>query len=283
VPAERDLFRNWFALRLRLQDWPEMRSTEKRKIEARLKRKGLDSTMTTIVDNIDLDFVPMPFNFVITPRLSGVPMAEFFTSRDWARARADLKTQTDILALLLQGAQLLSAFAEKRIVHHDLHWGNLIIDKLAHEYPIPYLFPQRCVMNTRMRLSAFDFDQAYAESLHQHNSLLDDPDFCQGIGECNEYQKNFDWYTFCVYFYRALRAAKLDVPLVLGELLRDAHPENDGWMGRPCKCVKRSRRHHKECERCELKRAFLDAMPTPREIFVFYSKNADAKRVGLFL
>ena len=81
-----------------------------------------------------------------------------------------------------------------RLVHHDLHFANILVVKLFEPRKMYFkVREQGFVIETEYIPFLFDWDWAYCELLGD-NPLLANPTYCHVLGMCNEFNPRFDMY-----------------------------------------------------------------------------------------
>ena len=77
-----------------------------------------------------------------------------------------------------------------KMMHNDLHFGNIFIEKLNEVETITYIINNKLyILNTQYKIYIYDFDRSFAVSLG-NNVLLED--YCHGYFTCNEFFENYD-------------------------------------------------------------------------------------------
>ena len=117
----------------------------------------------------------------------------------------------DWKAIFIQATFCLAFFEDLGIMHHDLHLGNVWIDK-AHE-EVQYILhfkknSEPTVITTKYIVKIFDFDNAtmvetdYCNFEVKNNIKLED--MCM-YGMCNDFAPGRDYAQFCWWLWRANR------------------------------------------------------------------------------
>ena len=172
-----------------------------------------------------------------------------------------------------QVAYTLLCFEDFGLMHHDLHYDNIMLKKLSHEEMFIYNFGAQYPARvwTRFMVKIYDFDHASKRrteySTVEFDNTLLSKDHCDSLNECNEFQKNVDWFTFIHYIYSFQRycgehtkevISDICTSIIMSELLdMDSVTntvDNLTWTGRPCVCVESDLRSNicKKCERVKL-------------------------------
>ena len=77
-----------------------------------------------------------------------------------------------------------------KMMHNDLHFGNIFIEKLNEVETITYIINNKLyILNTQYKIYIYDFDRSFAVSLG-NNVLLED--YCHDYFTCNEFFENYD-------------------------------------------------------------------------------------------
>jgi hypothetical protein len=201
--------------------------------------------------NIEKKFNIDEIQLVITKKARGKTLDKWLESKKILQMDMDKKTAF-LKDILFQIAYTLVIFEDFGLMHHDLHLGNVFVEKL----PKPLHFSvnigtdKTIVRDVNYFVQIYDFDQsAKVGTKFNHivlNNTLLDTLFCKSIGQCNEFHKNVDWFTI-LYMINYLTYPE-EFPII-GELL-DLNFLNENELafhGRPCKRISPS-----ECTRVDL-------------------------------
>lgn len=215
---------------------------------------------------------PIELGFIVTPRLFDISLHRFLTE-PWMRIGDTPVDRFELTKIIAMVAQCLITLKKYQIMHHDLHTGNVFLQKLTTPRKITYSYPELTETKKKSFVTRFvpviyDFDHGYGTGFANNNTKLTHH-FCESLGECNEFVNNYDWYTFLTYFFKDLEAANLNganiktPPLLDGVFAFDRHRKMNSW-NRPCRCTQGSAMR---CAQCQLKIDFLDKMMSPERFF----------------
>jgi hypothetical protein len=220
--------------------------------------------------------------FVITPKMKGVSLQDFLDKKMYRKLSLAYGKNFDVL-VTMQVAQALSVMEHFQLRHNDLHTGNVFIEIFDDEQSIDYTFPIVFSLKTRFKITIYDFDQAALVPEYTNHTV--DAAFCENIGECSKFVKNFDFYTFLVYFQEALSQHSdfvkpvITIKSVLGNQFYEADKARtrhevglDAYFGRPCECKKLTAEGD-ACESCEIRQVFLAQMQSPADFFKLYARK----------
>lgn len=161
--------------------------------------------------------------------------------------------QEDIKHIFLQTAFCLAYFEEIRVMHHDLHLGNIWIDESdkPFEYRLYVDETSPIVFTTRRMVKIYDFDLGFVQSDEiPENHILHD--FCGKYGMCNEFQAGRDYLQFCWWLNNSLgdklppEVRNIIRNTVPSDFLTASAPNEITWAGQPCRA-----QQSRECERVE--------------------------------
>jgi hypothetical protein len=149
-------------------------------------------------DNIEFIYNIDKMQLVVTKKAKGKKLYDWLTEFYSSTKIVDLANFTK--DVLMQIAYTLLIFEDFGLMHHDLHAGNIFVEKL----PSPLLYSidigkKVLVRNIHYFVQIYDFDHSTKVSTEfnniiLHNNLLD-YDFCSRFGECNKFTSDFDWFT----------------------------------------------------------------------------------------
>lgn len=219
--------------------------------------------------------------YVETNQIQGVPMEDFLGTPDFKASPNDI-----LQKIFIQIAQALSTLALFKVMHNDLHLGNIFIEKFKKPESIEYFYPKHGEIESQYFVTIFDWDRSFDSQTRVRNTLLqgNDYDFCQRIGTCNKYTPKYDWYTVLTRTLYVLgdegcieTKSQKELERLLGNLYDEGPPNkknqtnigHDAFLGHPCICEKTERKKGKqgqgECVKCKAKS--LARLTTPRTFF----------------
>ncbi len=198
-------------------------------------------------------------HYVMTPKIPGISLSaavELATD-----GKIPLPAEFDNV-VAIQVAQALCATAAMRMMHNDLHTGNILVEYLKTPETISYTFPFPFSLTTSYRIKIFDYDFSFVESVTTRNSALD-TGFCQRAGSCNRFTPLFDWELFLRFFVGDLEQVRQTHlrPLIGGTFRSPVYAfGNKGQPAlahRPCICVEENDvfapNSERRCTRCEIR------------------------------
>lgn len=211
-------------------------------------------------------------HYVLTKEMPGVPLGEFLKQRNLPNNILEI--------IMIQLAQALSVLASKRIMHNDLHFGNIFVETFDQVQTIQYIFPRKLNFHTKFVVTIFDFDRGATPNIR--NKGLDNI-YCPLVGQCSDYQPKFDWYT--VLSHLISNAIENHMPSdqirpfiqILGSLYepRKQTPSigSNAFFALPCKCTNVSS-DGQRCESCE--RSQLQSLISPEDYFLQHVQQASS-------
>lgn len=106
-----------------------------------------------------------------------------------------------ILSVFFQLVYSLAVMGQFRLIHNDIHYGNILVKKLKH--PVKMLFSsgkQSWVIKTKYIPYIFDWDRSYTEILG--NNPINDTKICLEKNICNRFSSKFDLFVLlCTSLY----------------------------------------------------------------------------------
>jgi len=252
-------------------EWIQLRSTfiSKKVSDATWSRIGKDAKKAKMTVPAYLCFNDPEWKsklhdvyFVFTPKMGGM------TLQDFLQQGADVIPTCAIRDLMIQFSQALSVLAMRKVMHQDLHFGNVFVTTHAKPVTISYRYPKPASLETRQELVIYDWDRGYFPKGSTNRTL--DQKYCEPYGECNRYQANFDWYTVLSHFIDTSEKTKhfdaSEPRKVLGKFYspysKVVKKGQDGWFGLPCTCIVARKG---VCDKCKSKS--LVSLQSPRDYF----------------
>lgn len=147
------------------------------------------------LDNTSEPDKNMKYNFIMIQRLSPSTM-----SVDDFLLKEKNISDKNILVIIFQIAFACYVMSLNKLIHNDLHSGNIMIEELEKEEIITYIInDQKYIFSTKYKVYVYDFDRAYCPRFGR-NILLDDHDSCENNGQCNTFIENKDFLKIFCYF-----------------------------------------------------------------------------------
>lgn len=168
-------------------------------IEPRLSPNFMPSLGQTIT-HIDSDILLkdlkkrygyLPDNY---PLKTGILLTKVFSNTDSLRNLKYTFDQDDLEKIYFQIIYALAILEKFKIVHNDLHNGNIFIQTL--EQPVKYAFvinKKRYLIDTQYIPIIYDWDYSYCEELSYNRRM--EQWFCGTKNMCSEFEAGKDLYT----------------------------------------------------------------------------------------
>jgi hypothetical protein len=121
--------------------------------------------------------------------------------------------ETELWNILLQIAVACYSMALSKMVHNDLHSGNIFIEKYDSDKTVTYYvnnFP--IVIKTRFKALIYDFDRAYCKSLGDNPILI--PFYCTEASQCNRFIENKDIVKILCYVVSSINNTRVKLQLL---------------------------------------------------------------------
>jgi len=158
---------------------------------------------------------------------------------DSLRTKNENLDANDWVAIFIQVMFCLAFFEQINLMHHDLHLGNVWLDRTDHKvkYYLNVGASLPIVFTTRYIVKVYDFDHSW---LRGHNNTLLDR-HCSSIGECNFMNIGRDYAQFCWWLNKCTL-----VPHIIKETIKRSvnedflantqgdRPGSLSWSGHPC-------------------------------------------------
>ena len=171
----------------------------------------------------------------------------FFTSEDRWIFERDVS---------LQVAITLKEMGNKKLMHNDLHTGNIYVEKLP-EFKLPYMVNNKEIY-TEYFVRIFDYDHSSVEG-RIHSTYLENT-MCREFGECNKYSPKWDWFTYLEHINYHGGGSKMKTYFPdFAKFPEDEKFKKKGLRphrGRACICT------NKKCTKTKIKQEYLDSIPS---------------------
>jgi len=116
------------------------------------------------------------------------------------------------LPIIFQIFTACYAMSLSKMVHNDLHAGNIFIEQLDKEDIFEYCINNnRYKIKTKYKVFLYDFDRSYVERFG-NNEILTDA-LCNGSSQCNTYIENKDILKILCYIYN-----KVNIDILLSTI-----------------------------------------------------------------
>lgn len=110
------------------------------------------------------------------------------------------KHHTNIWKVMFQVAAACYAMSLSRMVHNDLHAGNIWVEELPEEHEVIYIYNNIMYkFNTKYKALLYDFDRSYAERLGFNITMWQE--LCDKYNQCNSVVNNKDIVKIFGYLY----------------------------------------------------------------------------------
>ena len=153
----------------------------------------------SIQSNVAIHILIRPVNFDIKSYniLLLENMEDKMTLNRWMQANS--RNYLEFWNVLFQIAVACHVMSLSKLVHNDLHSGNIFIKDLGVETTFVYnINGNEIVIKTRYQPLIYDFDRGYAEKFG-NNELLDN---CTKFSQCNIFIQNKDIVKILCYVYK---------------------------------------------------------------------------------
>jgi len=161
--------------------------------------------------------------------------------------------------------------AKYKIIHNDLHAGNVFIEYYPKPVVINYTFPKKFPLTSSYVATIYDWDHS---SFRDMKNITLEGYLCKAVGECDRYTSKIDWYTILTWITRNFKTKpNQKIVDILGNLYDDKPGivGHDAWIGHPCTCKKVESERSERCVRCTRKN--LSKLCTPRQFLFSILKN----------
>jgi hypothetical protein len=120
------------------------------------------------------------------------------------------KSERDILSIILQVVYTLMCFANIRLRHNDLHFGNIFVEEVPDNKTITMYFNmgggdnKYIELHTKFIAKIYDFDRgSCVHPAVPRNLFLDLGGMCAKVGTCNIPNNKYDLFTFIFGLHRS--------------------------------------------------------------------------------
>ena len=177
---------------------------ERRKSITQLYDKIELKKFTEVISHLDtVKYITynMLANEVIEP--GTVQLEKFFND-----TKIDITTKSIVL---FQGLAACYAMSCSKMVHNDLHTGNLYVEPLEKTTRMNYIYEGDLYsFETKYIVKVFDFDRAYVKRFGE-NPFLKSADWaCDDYSQCNKYIENIDALKLISGVYKQLKQKDAD-------------------------------------------------------------------------
>jgi hypothetical protein len=148
------------------------------------------------LDNTSQPDKSIKYNFIMIQKLSltTVSIDDFLV-----KEKEDISCE-NILLILFQIAFACYTMSLCKLIHNDLHSGNIMLEELKKEEIFTYIInDKKYTFSTKYNIYVYDFDRAYCPRFGK-NILLEDHDSCENNGQCNTFIENKDFLKIFCYF-----------------------------------------------------------------------------------
>jgi hypothetical protein len=185
--------------------------------------------------------------WMIMPRVRGNLL------NDW-----EVKTAPSLfdVTIAVQVAQALCVAQHFKLMHHDLHGENIIVQQYSEPVTFDYEYPVRFSMTTTVSARIFDYDLAFMYGTTPNHKL--DSYYCESRGLCNEFRPKYDWNLFLgnlVKLYKDQHVVTSLETYLVNDTFQEPFARKDRYVayGRACKCKEidpNERQSEFRCMRC---------------------------------
>ena len=145
-------------------------------------------------------------HLVVTKKMEGRPLMNWFD--DFPSRMLENERTRFIKDVLLQVACTLLLFRRFRLMHNDLHPGNIFVHRLNEPHRLRYMYTDKRFVERDVRyyVKIYDFDRATVrregQTIDNMKLAADGKDHCAKFGECNSLRPLFDWFRVLWFMYK---------------------------------------------------------------------------------
>ena len=172
-------------------------------------RLSIDNDKDLMLGNITDPSINFRYNMILNEQIpsNSVKFNSFL----------DKNIKKGILFLLPVIFQIFTAcysMSLSKMVHNDLHAGNVFIEELKKEEVLEYnINSKKYKIKTKYKAFVYDFDRSYAESLGDNESLTDR--VCDDNSQCNTFIDNKDILKILCYIIQYAEENNIDTTILL--------------------------------------------------------------------
>jgi hypothetical protein len=108
-----------------------------------------------------------------------------------------------LFPIIFQIAVACYSMSLSKMVHNDLHSGNIFVEQLSDPVTSIYVINnKKYTIKSEFKVYLYDFDRSYCERFGNNPLLTGDK--CEYNSQCNEYIENKDFIKSMCYFYKNL-------------------------------------------------------------------------------
>lgn len=139
--------------------------------------------------------------------ITNKPKGELFTLTELYERNISHKSK---IIILFQIIYSLAVMQQYRLVHNDLHPGNILVSVLDQEVEYVYVYKGKVFkIKTRYIPYLFDWDLAYSDFLGD-NPKIESDYFCKDMNICNRFSKKMDIYILLCYLKNFSNTTNID-------------------------------------------------------------------------
>lgn len=148
------------------------------------------------------DFSKQPYKYNII-LLEDMENSIFFSK--WLREYGQkMDYEEELWNILFQITVACYSMSLCKLVHNDLHSGNIFIKYLDRETKFVYnINGEKIIIKTKFQAFIYDFDRGYKKSLG-NNPLLESKILCDKFSQCNIFVNNKDIIKILCYVYKGV-------------------------------------------------------------------------------
>ena len=146
---------------------------------------SMDDLDDTLITN-DYPDLKYRYSILLLQNTNGLKLSAWLIHKKYT-----LAFNTEIWNVIFQIAAACYAMSLTKMVHNDLHYGNIFVEEL--KTPIDFLYTINDIpilIRTKYKVLLFDYDRAFVERLGD-NSILTTKS-CEEISQCNKFIENKD-------------------------------------------------------------------------------------------
>lgn len=132
----------------------------------------------------------LPLSVLVTEKAGGTEAKNIFTLFQLAQTEEYVEFEEQIMFQIIYSLIVMQRF---RLVHNDLHAGNILVAEYTNPRKMVYLLGNRkFLIETRFVPYIFDWDFSYSDLLGENKKVSY---FCKDFNICNRFSEKSDLYT----------------------------------------------------------------------------------------
>ena len=150
----------------------------------------------------------LTYNMIMNETSNGIKLSDWINKYSLNR-----DFETELWNIMLQIAVACYSMALSKMVHNDLHSGNIFIETYDTEKIITYYINNSpIVIKTKFKALIYDFDRGYCVRLGNNPILI--PQYCKIASQCNEFIENKDIVKILCYIVTDIKDKTIKLKLL---------------------------------------------------------------------